>query len=108
MSVDPIANLHAMLPNSSEVGKMQNQMNQQINAAQNFGAEKLQEEADEKQLQVQTKDDVEEGKIRNDEEKQQNMQGNSSHERTAKSDATEEEEEKLTDAIRGHNIDIKL
>ena len=108
MSVDPIANLHAMLPNSSEVGKMQNQMNQQINAAQNFGAEKLQDDGDKKQMQVQTKDDVEEGKIRNDEEKKQNTQGDSSYKEKAKSDDIEEEEEKLTDAIRGHNIDIKL
>ncbi|WP_196594676.1 hypothetical protein [Pectinatus sottacetonis] len=109
MSVNPIGNLQAMLPNSSEVGKMQNKMTQQVNAAQNFGNEKLQQESEQKQLQVQAKDEVEDNKIRNDGQKDAQSRNELFNKKKPKHQTADDDtEDKLSDAIRGHNIDIKL
>lgn len=105
--VNPIGNLQAMLPNSSEVGNLQNQMNHQAVNAQNFGNQKLQQQADDKQMQVYAKDEVEEEKIREDKDSDKGS-GENSQGRRKKMSKPEKEEKKLTDAIRGHNIDIKL
>ncbi|WP_196607325.1 hypothetical protein [Pectinatus frisingensis] len=110
MSVNPIGNLQAMLPNSSEVGNIQNKMNQQVNAAQDFGNTKLQQESEDKQFQVYAKDAVEGEKIRSDDERnKQNGNGYSRSNHKHKAAASpQEDEDNLSDAIRGHNIDIKL
>lgn len=107
MSVSPIGNLQAMLPNSSEVGNIQNKMNHQVTVAQNFGNEKLQQDSDMKQTQVYAKDSVEEEKIRDDEQNSNNG-GAYSQNRKKKNTSKEEKTDLINDAIRGHNIDIKL
>ncbi|WP_196603339.1 hypothetical protein [Pectinatus haikarae] len=110
MSVNPIGNLQAMLPNSSEVGNMQNKMNHQVATAQNFGNEKLQQESEKKQMQVYAKEKAEGGKIRNDQQGKSGGDGSgtSNRRKNDPAEAVQDENEVLTDAVRGHNIDIKL
>ncbi|TCS80973.1 hypothetical protein [Pectinatus cerevisiiphilus] len=108
MSVNPIGNLQAMLPNSSEVGNIQNKMNHQVVTAQNFGNEKLQQESEKKQLQVYARENVEDGKIKDEQKGSSGNGGNSSKKHREGQPDENKKEQVLTDAVRGHNIDIKL
>ncbi len=109
MPVTPLSNLQVMLPQTTEVGHMQTNMQQQVNIAQDAGNEKLQKNAEEKLLEVNGRDDVDNPKIKGDEKRQRQRQKKQRQKEKATA-ALEEEEtpQKLMDAIRGHNIDISL
>ncbi len=108
MPVTPIGNYQAMLPNSSEVGGMQSRADQQTLATQTFVNAELQDDTYERQLQVQTKEDVEDGKVNVREEKKNYSRQQQRKRHEVQVRLEEDREEEIRDAIRGHNIDIKF
>ncbi|MGL5269769.1 MAG: hypothetical protein ACRC7I_04395 [Selenomonadaceae bacterium] len=107
MDLSPM-NLQVMIPKSTEVGQVQHKLNHQAQVQQEAGAVRLQQDDALKQKQVRTREELEDGKVKDDQ--RQNTGGGTGKRRQKNADPAEEtaEENLAVDAVRGHHIDIKL
>ena len=114
MDISPMS-LQAVVPKSSEVTQMQLNMNQQAAVQQDFEAIRQKTDAALKQKQVRKREEMEDGKIKDDPDRQKKQGKQEARKRQGQAaDAAEDETEALSgermavDTFRGHHIDIKL
>ena len=110
MDLSPM-NLQVMIPRSNDASQVQHNLNQQTAVQQDF--EMIRQKADDalKQKQVRAREDLEDGKIKDDpdHQKKQGQGKNGQAKHKAQKMAPEQAKEKMAvDVFRGHNIDIKL
>jgi hypothetical protein len=108
MDISPMS-LQAVIPRSSETTQVQHNLNQQTAVQQDYQAMQDKAEMRLKEKSVQTKDNPEDGRVKDDPNRkkgQGNYQGNG-HKR--KQEEEKEGQEKMAvDVMRGHHIDISL
>ena len=109
MDVSPM-NLQIMVPKSTEVGQMQHNLNQQSAVQQDFEAIRPKADAELKQTQVPTKNDVDGGKIKDDPEhgKKQGQYAQGQRRHSPEKEPEEQQEKLAVDQFRGQHIDISL
>lgn len=114
MDISPMS-LQAVVPKSSEVTQMQHNMNQQAAVQQDFEAIRQKADAALKQKQVRAREELEDGRIKDDPDRQKKQgkyeakQGKNKSEAPAAEDVQSADDERMAvDMIRGHHIDIKL
>ncbi|MGL6015212.1 MAG: hypothetical protein ACRCZU_03835 [Selenomonadaceae bacterium] len=106
MDLSPM-NLQVIIPKSTEVGQVQHKLNHQGQVQQEAGAVRLHQDDALKQKQVRTREELEDGKVKD--EQQQNTGGGGKRRQKSTMQPEEDAEENLAvDAVRGHHIDIKL
>lgn len=106
MNITPIE-MQVIIPKATEVGKGQQQRDQQNVFQQQFGAAELQQKAEHKLKQVQTTEKSEGQKIKKDSKKKKNKdQGGASG--SQKEQVDEDDVVMAVDTFRGRNIDIKF
>ncbi len=106
MDINPIS-LQMVVPRTTEAGQVQHNLNQQGNVQQEFAM--LRENADVKTKMetVQNRDNPEDGRIKDDPERQSRGGGYSGGQKRRQREETEEDRQAV-DLLRGHNIDISL
>lgn len=108
MNVNPIS-LQMVVPRSTDVGQVQNDLNQQAANQKDFAMIRNETAAQMKMSQVQTKEQMEDGKIRDDTGGGNSRGGYSGQRRRRDGEAPEEDSERVVaDRFRGHNIDISF
>lgn len=110
MDVSPMS-MQMMVPRSAEVAQTQSNMNQAINMQQDFQA--IEQKADDKlkQSQVRGKENPEDGRIKDDPDRQKKQGGYAGGGRRKKAQQEQAEAETETtrfasDPSRGHFLDI--
>ena len=109
MNVSPIS-LQMVVPRTTDASQVQSNLNQQAANQQDFAMIRTEVAARMKMEQVQTKDQTEDGKIKDD-PNGHNSQGGYQGQRRDRSEEGEESGEKdrlVADRFRGHNIDISF
>ena len=109
MNITPM-NLQIVIPKTTDAAQIQHNRDRQEAVQQDIGMLQTKQEANLKQIQVQSRDKAEDGKIKEDEEHQK-RQGQNSKKQAKSSSASEEDKENISlaiDTFRGHKIDIKL
>ena len=104
-------NLQVMVPKSTEVGQIQHNINQQAIVEQEFAANREKADAELKQQQVRSREEMEDGKIKEEPERKKQDRGSfggSRHNSSAQEEEEPEEERMAVDTYRGHMIDIKF
>ena len=100
--------MQVVIPKATEVGKGQQQREQQSVFQQDFGAEKYQQNAHQRLKQVQKTEESEGKKIHDNESKEEKRRGQQSFDQKKKKLEKNEEVVMAVDTFRGHNIDIKM
>lgn len=108
MNVSPIS-LQMVVPRTTDASQVQSNLNQQAANQQDFAMIRNEVAARMKMEQVQTKDQTEDGKIKDD-PNGHNSQGGYQGERRDRSEEGESgaEDRIVADRFRGHNIDISF
>ena len=106
MDVNPIS-LQMVVPRATDAGQVQHNLNQQPNMQQQFAMAREQTEVKTKLETVQTRDNPEDGRIKDDPDRQSRGGGYQGG-RRGRRERKEEEEQPVVDLLRGHNIDISL
>ena len=106
MDINPIS-LQMVVPRATDAGQVQHNLNQQPNMQQEFAMMREQAEVKTKMETVQTRDNPEDGRIKDDPERQSRGGGyfGGGQKRKQKD---EDEDRPAIDLLRGHNIDISL
>ena len=106
MDINPIS-LQMVVPRATDAGQVQHNLNQQPNIQQEFAMMREQAEVKTKMETVQTRDNPEDGRIKDDPERQSRGGGyfGGGQKRRQRD---EDEERPAIDLLRGHNIDISL
>ena len=86
---------------------MQHNLNQQVNVQQEFAMAREQMDVKTKMETVQTRENPEDGRIKDDPERESRGGGYQGGQRRRR-ERREEEEKPVIDLLRGHNIDISL
>lgn len=109
MNVTPMS-LQMVIPQSTEVGQLQHNMNQAGALQQSFETLQQKRDAELKQSQVREKDNLEDGKVKDDPERQNRGSYQSARNRAmSKGDDEEEDKEKFAfDPTRGRHLDISF
>lgn len=109
MDLSPM-NLQVMVPKSTEVGQIQHMLNQQANIEQTVLNAKDQKDMQDKLKQVRTREEAQEGKIKDNLERGGNGKGYHSFNRrhSEENDDEETKEKMAVDIARGQRIDIKF
>ena len=107
MDVNPIS-LQMVVPRATDAGQVQHNLNQQPNMQQQFAMAREQMEVKTKMETVQTRDNPEDGRIKDDPERQSRGGGYFGGQRKRRERGNEEEDRPAVDLLRGHNIDISL
>lgn len=109
MDVTPMS-LQMVVPHSTEVGQMQHNMNQAGALQQSFETLKEKQDAELKQSQVREKDNLEDGKVKDDPERQNRGAYQRARNRVmARGEEEEAEKEKFAfDPTRGRHLDISF
>lgn len=109
MDVTPMS-LQMVVPHSTEVGQIQHNMNQAGALQQSFETLKEKQDAELKQSQVREKDDLEDGKVKDDLERQNRGAYQRARKRAmSKGEEEEAEQEKFAfDPTRGRHLDISF
>lgn len=109
MNVTPLS-MQMVVPQSTEAGQVQHNLNQAGALQQSFEDLRQKEDARLKQQQVRTKDNPEDGKIKDDPE-HRNKGSYAGNRRGSHSEEEAEEEPQLerfaSDPSRGHFLDIR-
>ena len=106
MDVNPIS-LQMVVPRTTEAGQVQHNLNQQVNVQQEFAMAREQTDVKTKLETVQTRDNPEDGRIKDDPERESRGGGYQGGQRRRR-ERGDEEEQPVIDLLRGHNIDISL
>ena len=106
MDINPIS-LQMVVPRTTEAGQVQHNLNQQVNVQQEFAMAREQMDVKTKMETVQTRDNPEDGRIKDDPERESRGGGYQGGQRRRR-ERGEEEETPVIDLLRGHNIDISL
>ncbi|MGP1365835.1 MAG: hypothetical protein ACTTH3_08040 [Schwartzia sp. (in: firmicutes)] len=107
MNVSPIS-LQMVVPRTTDASQVQSNLNQQAANQQDFAMVRNEVAARQKMEQVQTKDQAEDGKVKDD-PNGRNSQGGYHGQRRDRQDQDGGEEERMAaDRFRGHNIDISF
>ncbi len=106
MDINPIS-LQMVVPRTTEAGQVQHNLNQQVNVQQEFAMAQEQTAVKTKMETVQTRDNPEDGRIKDDPERESRGGGYQGGQRRRR-ERGEEEETPVIDLLRGHNIDISL
>lgn len=114
MDISPMS-LQAVVPKSSEVTQLQHNMNQQAAVQQDFEAIRQKTDAALKQKQVRKREEMEDGKIKDDPDRQKKQGRQDARKGHGQAGTGEDEAEAVpsgekmaVDTFRGHHIDIKL
>lgn len=107
MNISPM-NMQVVIPKATEVGKGQQQREQQTVFQQDFGAEKYQQNAHQRLKQVQKAEESESKKINDNQSKEEKRRGQQNFGEKNKKKENDEEVVMAVDTFRGHNIDIKM
>ena len=107
MDINPIS-LQMVVPRATDAGQVQHNLNQQPNMQQQFAMSREQMEVKTKMETVQTRDNPEDGRIKDDPERQSRGGGYFGGQRKRRERGNEEDEQQAVDLLRGHNIDISL
>ena len=107
MDINPIS-LQMVVPRTTEAGQVQHNLNQQVNVQQEFAMAREQMEVKTKMETVQTRDNPEDGRIRDDPERQSRGGGYSGRQGRRREREDAEDDRPAVDLLRGHNIDISL
>lgn len=107
MNITPI-DMQVIIPKATEVGKGQQQRDQQNVFQQQYGAVQFQEEAHQKLRQVRNIEKSEGKKIKEDGNRKKHQGGGNSDNNSNADSQVLEPQKMLKDAIRGGHIDIKL
>ncbi|MBO6179680.1 MAG: hypothetical protein J6O04_10930 [Selenomonadaceae bacterium] len=108
MDVTPMS-LQMVVPHSTEVGQIQHNMNQAGALQQSFETLEQKRDAELKQQQVREKDNLEDGKVKDDPERQNRGSYRGMRRRAAAKAEEEVEEEKFAvDPSRGRHLDISF
>ena len=99
--------LQMVVPRTTEAGQVQHNLNQQPNMQQQFAMAREQMDVKTKMETVQTRENPEDGRVKDDPERQSRGGGHSGG-RQGRRERREEEEQPVSDLLRGHNIDISL
>ena len=100
MDVTPMS-LQMVVPRATEASQVQHNLNQAANLQQQFETMRQEADARLKETQVRSKDNPEDGKIKDEQERRQ--QGGQQQE-----EETAEDEAYAVDPARGHHLDISL
>ena len=106
MDVNPIS-LQMVVPRATDASQVQHNLNQQPNMQQQFAMAREQMDVKTKMETVQTRENPEDGRVKDDPERQSRGGGHSGG-RQGRRERREEEEQPVIDLLRGHNIDISL
>jgi len=108
MDVTPMS-LQMVVPRATEASQVQHNLNQAANLQQQFETMRQEADARLKETQVRSKDNPEDGKIKDEQERrQQGGAGGGSGERQQQEEETAEDEAYAVDPARGHHLDISL
>ena len=107
MDVNPIS-LQMVVPRATDAGQVQHNLNQQPNMQQQFAVAREQMEVKTKMETVQTRDNPEDGRIKDDPERQSRGGGYFGRQGKRRDRENADEERPAVDLLRGHNIDISL
>ncbi len=106
MDINPIS-LQMVVPRATDAGQVQHNLNQQPNMQQDFAMMREQAEVKTRMETVQTRDNPEDGRIKDDPERQSRGGGYSGG-GGKRRQRDEDEDRPAIDLLRGHNIDISL
>ena len=106
MDINPIS-LQMVAPRTTDAGQVQHNLNQQPNVQQEFAMMREQMDVKTKMETVKTKDNPEDGRVKDDPERQSRGGGYSGGQNRERR-GNDEEERPAIDILRGHNIDISL
>lgn len=106
MDINPIS-LQMVVPRTTEAGQVQHNLNQQVNVQQEFAMAREQMDVKTKMETVQTRDNPEDGRIKDDPERESRGGGYQGGQRRRR-ERGEDEDTPVIDLLRGHNIDISL
>ena len=108
MDVTPLS-MQMVVPRVSDAQKVQHNLNQASAMQQDFEALREKADAKRKETQVRTKSNAEDGKIKEDPERQRG-QGGDSGQRGRQGEMQDEAQEETfaVDPARGHHLDISL
>ena len=106
MDVSPIS-LQMVVPRTNDASQVQHNLNQQVNVQQEFASMREEANIKMKMETVQTRDNPEDGRIKDDPERKSRGGGyfGGGGKRRQRD---EDEEEPIVDIMRGRNIDISL
>ena len=108
MNVSPIS-LQMVVPRTTDASQVQNNLNQQAANQQDFAMIRNEAAARMKMEQVQTKDQMEDGKIKDDPNGHNSQGGYHGQRRErGKEGDSGDEVQIVADRFRGHNIDISF
>lgn len=108
MNVSPIS-LQMVVPRTTDASQVQSNLNQQAANQQDFAMVRNEVAARMKMEQVQTKDQPEDGKIKEDPNGHHSQGGYQGQRREKAEDSENGEEDRIVaDRFRGHNIDISF
>lgn len=105
MDITPIS-LQMVMPRATDASQVQHNLNQQVNVQQEFAMAREQARADMRMKTVQAREESEDGRIKDDPERQ--SRGGQYGGQRRRRERREEEEPMAVDGLRGHNIDISL
>ena len=108
MDVTPLS-MQMVVPRVSDAQEVQHNLNQASAMQQDFEALREKADAKRKETQVRTKSNAEDGKIKEDPERQRG-QGGDSGQRGRQGEMQDEAQEETfaVDPARGHHLDISL
>lgn len=107
MDITPV-NMQMVYHTANEATNVQHNLNHAVNVQQEFEAMKQKQEDELKQKQVRNKDNPEDGKIKEDNERQGRGGGYKRNVRNMKQQSQGEQEKFAVDPSRGHHLDISL
>lgn len=108
MDVTPLS-MQMVVPRVSDAQQVQHNLNQASAMQQDFEALREKADAKRKETQVRTKSNAEDGKIKEDPERQRGQGGDSGQRgRQGKMQDEAQEETFAVDPARGHHLDISL
>ena len=105
MDVTPLS-MQMVVPRVSDAQQVQHNLNQASAMQQDFEALREKADAKRKETQVRTKSNAEDGKIKEDPERQRGQGGDSGQRGEMQDEA--QEETFAVDPARGHHLDISL
>ena len=109
MDVTPMS-MQMVVPRVSDAAQVQQNLNQAAALQQDFEAAREKADAKLKETQVRTKDNPEDGRIKDDPHRhgQGAYEGSGKKGKRGEEDAQEETEEFAVDPARGHHLDISF
>lgn len=109
MDVTPMS-LQMVVPHSTEVGQIQHNMNQAGALQQSFETLQEKRDAELKQQQVREKDNLEDGKVKDDPDRQNrgSYQGRRRMKMPSNQEEDDEEDNFAFDPMRGRHLDVSF